>query len=423
MHCRNLKEFKGGLSQPRAEKAMQFDVSQFQVLIHDEIDDVLAEAWNPLVVNKSVFLLTHYFDALRILDENLSYRFACFLKDSKLVGVAAFQITMAESDNLNANFDKSGKWVKSVSKKLLGNRKMRFRVLVLGNSFATGEHGFVFNDHIEPSTQGALLLKAIDEIEADCKEKGNRIAATVVKDFYPKSFGISEHFSEEGYAEFFVDPNMVMSLKPEWKTFDDYLASLTTKYRTKAKAAFKKSANIVLKDFDKEDLIAHREELFSLYEKVYDRADFRLGKLNGEVFSRMKENLGEAFTLKGYFLDDKLVGFQSAFKYENWIDTHFVGIDYNLNHQYSLYSRMLYEYIMMGIESGVKQISFGRTASEIKSTVGAYPIDVKCYIRHRTKTSNALLKLLFSYIRPSQFSQRMPFKQDVLKSIDDYQMH
>ncbi|MFT4879094.1 MAG: hypothetical protein ACI9LS_001253 [Flavobacteriales bacterium] len=98
-------------------------------------------------------------------------------------------------------------------------------------------------------------------------------------------------------------------------------------------------------------------------------------------------------------------------------------MDYNLNHQYSLYSRMLYEYIMMGIESGVKQISFGRTASEIKSSVGAYPIDVKCYIRHRTKTSNALLKLLFSYIRPSQFSQRMPFKQDVLKSIDDYQMH
>ncbi len=299
---------------------------------------------------------------------------------------------------------------------------MRFRVLVLGNSFATGEHGFVFKDDVDHAIQGALLLKAIDIIEAACKEKGNRIAATVIKDFYPHSFGISEHFNEEGYAEFFVDPNMVMTLKAEWKSFDDYLASLTTKYRTKAKAAFKKSADIELKDFDLEDLLAHREELFSLYEKVYDRADFRLGKLNGEVFSRMKENLGDAFTLKGYFLNGKLVGFQSAFKYENWIDTHFVGIDYNLNYQYSIYSRMLYEYIKMGIENGVKQISFGRTASEIKSTVGAYPIDVKCYIRHRTKTSNALLKILFSYIRPSEFSQRMPFKQDVVKSIDDYQM-
>lgn len=422
MRCRNYKEFKGGLDQAKTDSSEKCDVSDYKVYLHSSIDEVIADKWNALVSNKSVFLTTEYFDALRILDENLSYKFACFFCGDDLIGVAAFQITIAESDDLTANIAKRGKFIKSVTEKLIGNKSMRFRVLVLGNSFATGEHGFVFTEGIAASVQGTLLLKAIDEIENSCKEEGQRISATVIKDFYPESFDVAASFAQEGYAEFFVDPNMIMSLKPEWKSFDDYLSSMTTKYRTKAKAAFKRSKEIELKDFKAEDLLTYHKELFALYEKVYDRADFRLGKLNGEVFQRMKDNLGESFTLKGYFLHDKLVGFQSAFTYEDWIDTHFVGIDYELNNEYAIYSRMLYEYIKMGIEGNVKHISFGRTASEIKSTVGAYPMDVKCYIRHRTKASNALLKILFGYIKPSEFSQRVPFKKAELGNIEGYQM-
>jgi hypothetical protein len=78
---------------------------------------------------------------------------------------------------------------------------------------------------------------------------------------------------------------------------------------------------------------------------------------------------------------------------------------------------MLYEYIREAIRMKTRQVIFGRTAMEIKSTVGAFPVDMKCYIRHRKKAPNALLKLLFGYIKPSDFEQRVAFKQKELETL------
>jgi hypothetical protein len=121
--------------------------------------------------------------------------------------------------------------------------------------------------------------------------------------------------------------------------------------------------------------------------------------------------------LKGYFLKGKLVGFQSGFEYNDSLDAHFVGIDYGINQEYSIYSRMLYDYVEEGIRRKVQRISFGRTAMEIKSTVGAFPVDLKCYIKHRSNTPNRLLKVLFHYVKPSEYDQRIPYKKQEMAHI------
>ena len=71
---------------------------------------------------------------------------------------------------------------------------------------------------------------------------------------------------------------------------------------------------------------------------------------------------------------------------------------------------MLYNLVAFAIEKGLSKIHFGRTAEELKSTLGALPIDMKLYIRHRNKLSNQLLKPIISSINPSEFELRNPFK-------------
>jgi len=203
---------------------------------------------------------------------------------------------------------------------------------------------------------------------------------------------------------------MELQIKEEWKTFDDYLASMKTKFRVKAKKAFKQSVNIRIEEVTLKNIDEKLPQMTALYKRVALNAEFNLGDFNLESYKNLKENLGDKYILKSYWLGDKIVGFISGVINENSLDAHFVGIDYQLNREYAIYQRMLYDYIEIAIAKNLKTINFGRTASEIKSSVGAIPQDLTMYLRHKKRIKNKILKLFLQRIQPTKFQQKFPFK-------------
>jgi hypothetical protein len=147
-----------------------------------------------------------------------------------------------------------------------------------------------------------------------------------------------------------------------------------------------------------------------LYQKVATNAAFNLGDFNLATYKDLKEKLGENYILKTYWLADKMVGFMSGIINQNSLDAHFVGIDYQLNREYAIYQKMLYNYIEIAINRDLKTINFGRTASEIKSSVGAEPQDLTMYLRHKKSITNKILKLFLQRVQPTPFHQHFPFK-------------
>lgn len=380
----------------------------------ESVAELDTREWNALIGDSSIYLHSDYLKALEVsLGRLMRYRFAHWYRGKELVGVAAFQITHFESGNISSNFSTKNVIVSWFTKRLRGeNTFMRFRVVVCGNAFATGEHGFRFAEGITEDEQYRAINSALAIIKAEMKAEKTKISAVIIKDFYPRSFEFSGRFRQKGYSEFAVDPNMVMPLHPDWKSLDDYLAALNSKFRTKAKSAYKKSSHLEVRKMKGKEFAEYRSEFQKLYNQVYKRADFRLGKLNFEAFANFCGMCGDRYFLKAFFLNGKLVGFQSGFEYNGTLDAHFVGIDYSQNVQHSIYPRMLYEYIDEAIERGCKSISFGRTAMEIKSSVGAFPVDLKLYIRHRSSAPNTFLRILFSYVKPSQYELRKPYKKE-----------
>ena len=83
---------------------------------------------------------------------------------------------------------------------------------------------------------------------------------------------------------------------------------------------------------------------------------------------------------------------------------------YDLNHKHAIYQRMLYDYVSLAIENKSTELRFGRTAEEIKSTIGAEPVAMSLYIRHKNHITNKILKPIFASIKPSEFELRRPFK-------------
>ena len=91
-------------------------------------------------------------------------------------------------------------------------------------------------------------------------------------------------------------------------------------------------------------------------------------------------------------------------------DANFIGLDYSYNKNYKLYQRMLYDYVEMSIQRKCKELRLGRTAETIKSVVGAKPVPMKLFARHRNCIPTKLLRLVLGAIKPVSYEIRSPFK-------------
>ena len=77
-----------------------------------------------------------------------------------------------------------------------------------------------------------------------------------------------------------------------------------------------------------------------------------------------------------------------------------------------LYLNMLYDMVGCAIVNGFKHIQFGRTAMEIKSSIGAVPVNMYGLMEHNTPLINRYLDKIFRFLEPEvSWIQRHPFKE------------
>ena len=384
----------------------------YQAYLFDTITETNARVWNSIAKGKGAYLQWEYLQALQNGANGFPEMYYSLIYDKgNPVGIGVFQLTNFEGGGLGANLAQKNRFAGLIAKTFgLTQDNFSYKLLVCGNAFSTGEHGFAFLPEANPDKALDALVDAVNAL-FDTIDRQEKVTGVLFKEFYSGSLKDLKHLKSEGFSEFATEPNLTLEMDPNWKTWEDYLEDLNSKYRVKANRAYSKSENLSARPLSLEEIKTHKIRIFELYEEVCSRAEYRLGRLNPEVFLSLKELLGDKFIMDGYFLGDKLVGFLSGFLSENLLETHMVGIDYAANQDNSIYPRMLCDYIRYGITHQVKEISFGRTAGEIKSTIGARPESLKCYFRHRSTASNQFLKILARYIKPSGFPLREPFKK------------
>ena len=154
--------------------------------------------------------------------------------------------------------------------------------------------------------------------------------------------------------------------------------------------------------------------IHNLYHEVAKNSGFNMVELNPAYFLGMKQQLGDFFRVFGYYLDNRLVAFYTTFHNDRELDAHFLGFEKSLNHDFQLYLNILYDIVKIGIETGCERIVFARTALEIKSSIGATPHELWCYVRHQNSIANKFTATLLDYLKPvEEWLPRHPFKEEV----------
>ncbi|HMG16008.1 MAG TPA: hypothetical protein VK590_11210 [Saprospiraceae bacterium] len=381
----------------------------------------IQDDWKSVLKDENILLSPEF---LLAIEENppqgMQFRYTLVFNDYKeAIGLVYFQIQYFNANDSIANKE-------SVSSPCFFNtihnffkgilvKQVEFNTFVCGNLLLTGEHGFYFKPgYVDPKEECDIISNLVDKIQQDLEADGVQCNVCLIKDFFEETHSKCEALINKQYHEFTIQPNMIFNVRPEWSTMDDYLDSLQSKYRIRAKRAFKKAIHITKRVLTLMEIENHEADLYSLYLEVAENAGFNVVNLNTSYFTGLKKQLGDKFEMTGYYDQETLVGFFTTIINGKELEAHFLGYSKKENLHAQLYLNMLFDIISVGIRHKSNCINFARTALEIKSSVGAEAFEMYCYMKHRNNFSNKFFRPLLDYLNPKvEWLPRHPYKDSV----------
>lgn len=327
-----------------------------------------------------------------------------------LLGIAGVEDTTAESVNLEEHISSERFWFHLINRIMHGrDGRFRFRVRVVGTVLGSGVHGQCWSrDVAAVDAQRWLEETVFESVGID----GGRAPGVVMLKDEPIDREGPRTVRIPGWIPLEFDPEMVFHLQPDWTNFDAYLAELKTKARTKINRILALSESFEIRPWSLPQLEQGADVLIALYRKVYERSGFRLGSLHAAELIASKRIWGDDFVVNVYYHDEKIMGFQCAYVGAEETEAFFVGFDPELIKTHAIYQRMLVEFICLGVSRRSKRVNMGRTALEIKSSVGALPRRLQCDVRFKNRLFHRLVHAYTRGYEPAALSLRQPWKSD-----------
>jgi predicted N-acyltransferase len=284
---------------------------------------------------------------------------------------------------------------------------LTLRTLMVG--CAAGEGHLPAQEPAERMSQAQLLAANISDLAH--QEKASLI---VLKEF-PACYRDSlSCFLASGFS---MMPSMPMTRLDisAHSSFDDYLskaikAKRRTEFRRKFKAA-EQSGPIELTVTSNAE--AAIDDIYALYEQVYERSDLKFEKLTKSYFREIGQRMPDKARLFLWRQDGKLIAFSLCMVQGETLYGEYLGLDYSIALELHLYFYVMRDIISWAIANGFKSIvstSLGY-GPKLQMRHVLEPLDL--YIRHTSPLMNAVLRRVLPLLEPTR-------SDETLKSFPNY---
>jgi len=396
--------------------------NQLSFVMFDTAGEVEKNHWNEVLQGRNLFLDLNYLKTLDgVSPKNFQSRYIIIYKHTNPFAIAYFQVIDFHAGAFGELLESKISSLKSKRAQLFENYidnnkdEVLMRLLTCGNNVVSGEHAFLFKEKLAKAEEFKIIEDLIERVSSKEKLRG-KVSAVLVKDFESPVLQKAKcFFSRDKYIEFSVEPNMVVDIPAGVNSLNEYIALFSKKYRNRAKSILKNAAALEIKTLTEEELKKENKNIYKLYEQVFNNAKFKLVKLPETYFLDCKHNFGDKFTVTTFNYNGKLVAFTSGIDItEDCLEAHYIGFDYELNKEIDLYQNILYNFLGQAIALKKSKLNLGRTAGEIKSTIGAHAQELTCYIKPQNTVSRLVLKPFINFLQPSAWVPRNPFKEESL---------
>jgi hypothetical protein len=378
----------------------------FGFALADSIDYLDAGHWNAVVQDKSLFLSQPY---LRVLEQagpdNLRQRYALIFRGRNPVAAVAAQSVTVSLSRVSQKPRKG--------RAAVPLEKIQEKIFVCGNLLSWGMHGIAFAPNENPVALWPAIAEALYRLRRADKLFGDT-DLIMVKDITDPFAAGASALSRFSYRQLETEPNMVLDISPQWRTYEDYLASLTSRYRKQAKDIAKEvvAAGLQVELLNgPAEVERHAEALHGLYLQTHHNARVRLVTLSPKFLPGLAAQLGKDMRCTILRRDDQLLGFVTTVRDGETAVGYYIGFDRKTNADAPIYFRLLQAVVDDAIRFGSRSLSLGRTALEPKARLGARPDPFRIWIRHRIPLLNVLVRgLLHTISHHDEPPERNPFK-------------
>ena len=412
---RAIRRLKAKIREARANHAVRHRPTGYRFAVADDIRFLNAADWDAAARNGGFFLTRKYLEVLAgHAPENVSPR--CALIYDGEIPVAAIAAQVVELAGKRMVRPSTPAKAKSLLKGALtpiakkAATMIRERVLVCGNLLSWGQHGVAFAPGADPAALWPAVAEALYRIRRGEKLLGDA-ALLVIKDLDASQMPAATVLRQFSYRPLETDPNMLLEIRPGWRNFDDYLASLDGKYRKSARQliATANDAGVTFEPLT--DLVAVQDSLHALYLQVHQAAAVQPVTLRPTYLPALSQTAADGFRCTVAKKDGAITGFVTSVKDGDTAVGYYIGYDRALAAAgVPLYLRLLHSTVEHAIALGCRRLSLGRTALEPKSRLGAKPVPLHLWTRHRVPALNWLLRAILQSVPHDEAPERNPFK-------------
>ncbi|MBC6996778.1 GNAT family N-acetyltransferase [Neolewinella lacunae] len=291
-----------------------------------------------------------------------------------------------------------------------------FRVLCIGQFLVSGPYAQDGLQNLGAAEATDLLSATADALMDSCRG----YTAVLLKDLYPTEHPVSCALEQRGYHALPADPVMGLHIPAHWNNLEDYLLDLSSKYRVRYRRARGKMEGLERRRLSAAEVDRYQDRIYHLYQQTSAGADYNAATLSAAYFpwlattgSPSKGHRSAALSyFHGYFTaSGEMVGFTSGIGNGKVFHAHFLGLEDTYKRSHHLYHNMLYDLLATAIEEGYEELDYGRTALEIKSSVGATPERFACQLKARPRLLNQLVPIFTPAVyQATPWEERNPFR-------------
>jgi predicted N-acyltransferase len=256
----------------------------------------------------------------------------------------------------------------------------------------------------------SLRPQAVREMIAAALDEGWRSGAQflLVQNFTSLKGPAADELERSGFAGVPILPTAVVDLS--FDSFEDYLAAMRAQYRRRARQAMKRSEGLQIEHVTEFAEIA--DELARLWRLIFDRATEVKREILTPAYFRAVSRLEGSSVLLARRKNGSIAAFALMLADRPWLSFLQCGFDEEAARSQGAYFRLLYEIVRLGIEGGFDQVELGLTTLEPKLDVGAVPVPLFAWVKHRNAAIQRVLRALAKGpMRPRQLQPRRVFKE------------
>lgn len=367
------------------------DKNKFATKIAKSIDEVSAEQWKRLFPPS----LENYLFFKTIEESNLkdfSFYYILVYKNDSLVGIApCFNMVYSLATTVQG-------YLKNIFL-LLGRLcpgLFNLKTIICGSPATEGSIG------IAEENKSEILEAILNKMKQIAKQE--HAFAVAFKDFPEYYVPLLNPLVHKGFCKMRGYPAVKIDL--HFNSFEEYLKTLSRSSRKSLRRKFRKVSALKKIECEVTNSIHHcLDEAYRLYQQVFNKSEVHFEEYTMEFLKKISDNMPQEVKYFLWRIEGKLVAFNLCLASEDTLIDEFLGLDYSVAYQYSLYFITFRDIITWCIENGIKKYESGALAYETKRRLGHIFIPLFIYASFTNKFLNRFIKLIAWSLRPENFDE------------------